>query len=442
LLQKINGRPSAACKLLKDAQYPALFPTTLEFSPPARGTWNIVHTGMQLPESHQIYICASGCVRGVVLTAAEMGAMDRFSTIEIHEEDLVDKDNEAFLIEGISDILARLPKLPRAVFVFPACVHHFLGVNFHYVYRVLRERWPQIDFLECFMDPIRQTRSITPEQRERREIYRQLRPRPLNPKAANILGSNLPTDPDSELVHLFSDNGWILRDMTTCRTYDEFLEMGEGSLDLWYNPFGGPAAENDAKRRGATALYIGQPWRFPEIKDSLNAVCRAMHFPASDWSDSIGRAKQALARAKAVIGDTPVAIDYAAVFRPFSLARLLVESGFHVAKIYADSCMPDDADDFRWLQENAGDIELWATKNPDMRLMRRGTGKGPLLAIGQKAAYFNQTKHFVNLIEGNGLYGFTGIEKLAGQMTDAFLHEKPIEENIRTKGLGGPCCLC
>lgn len=442
MLQKINGRPSVACQLLKDAHYPSLFPSTLEFSPPARGTWNIVHTGMQLPESHQIYICASGCVRGVVLTAAEMGAMDRFSTIEIHENDLVDKDNEAFLIEGISDILARLPKLPRAVFVFPACIHHFLGVNFRYVYRVLRTRWPQIDFLECFMDPIRQTRSITPEQRERREIYRQLRKRPLNPRAANLLSSNLPTDPDSELVRLFTDNGWILRDMTTCRTYDEFQQMGEGSLDLWYHPFGGPAAAEDAKRRGAVSLYVGQPWRLSEIKESLNAVRRAMHLPASDWTEAAGLAEQALSKAKTILENTPVALDYAAVFRPFSLARLLVEAGFRVTKIYADSCMPDDAEDFCWLQQNAGTIELWATKHPDMRLLRRGSEKGPLLAIGQKAAYFNQTKHFVNLIEGGGLYGFTGIAKLAERMVDAFRQEKPIEENIRTKGLGGPCCLC
>lgn len=46
---------------------------------PAHGNWNIVHTGMLLPEAIQIYVCADNCMRGVVLTAAEMNAADRFS---------------------------------------------------------------------------------------------------------------------------------------------------------------------------------------------------------------------------------------------------------------------------------------------------------------------------------------------------------------------------
>ena len=53
----------------------------LEFNSPAHGNWNIVHTGMLLPEAIQIYVCADNCMRGVVLTAAEMNAADRFSFV-------------------------------------------------------------------------------------------------------------------------------------------------------------------------------------------------------------------------------------------------------------------------------------------------------------------------------------------------------------------------
>ena len=61
--------------------------TGLEFNSPAHGNWNIVHTGMLLPESIQIYVCADNCMRGVVLTAAEMNAADRFSFVIVEEED-------------------------------------------------------------------------------------------------------------------------------------------------------------------------------------------------------------------------------------------------------------------------------------------------------------------------------------------------------------------
>ena len=62
--------------LLRDLDFEEPFYEGLIYNPPARGVWNIVHTGMLIPESHQIYVCAQGCLRGVVLTAAEMNRMD------------------------------------------------------------------------------------------------------------------------------------------------------------------------------------------------------------------------------------------------------------------------------------------------------------------------------------------------------------------------------
>lgn len=446
MLQKLNGHPSRACMRLAEAEFPAPFAHTLEYSSPARGTWNIVHTGMQLPESHQIYICASGCLRGVVLTAAEMGAMDRFSSVEVKEKDLVDVDNEAFLIDGIRDIIDRLPQKPRAILVFPACVHHFLGVNFDYVYSNLRRRYPDIDFIPCMMDPIRQTRSITPEQRERREIYRQLRPQAHEEKVCNILGSNLPTDPESDLMRLLTDNGWTVRDMTTCSTYDEFLAMAKGQFNIWYNPFSGPAAGDCEKRLQQDSLHLPQLWGYDEITENLHRLADRIGVPRPDWRLRIAECELALDALHALIGDTPIAIDLSFVFHPFSLARLLLEHGFHVTQIFADAVFPEDEADFRWTKEHDGDIELWATKNADLRLMDRHAASGKtgqkLLALGQKAAYFNDTPYFVNFVEGGGLFAFEGIIKLAHLMSEAFLIPKDTRSLVLQKGWGGPCCLC
>ena len=185
MLQRILPPTPAAPSLpIASATSPTPFPQTLEYSPAARGTWNIVHTGMLLPESHQIYICASGCLRGVILTAAEMGESyyRRFHTLELQERDLYATDPETFLVEGITNILHRLPELPPAVLTFTACVHHFLGVNLPYVYRTLRHRFPSVQFAECIMDPIRQTKSMPPETRERLEIARLLKKSPLPPE--------------------------------------------------------------------------------------------------------------------------------------------------------------------------------------------------------------------------------------------------------------------
>ena len=82
MLKKVDLTQGAiAQKAIKDAPFPAPFDPTLEYSAAVRGTWNIVNTGMLIPEAHEIFVCAQGCLRGVVLTAAEMGKMERFSSI-------------------------------------------------------------------------------------------------------------------------------------------------------------------------------------------------------------------------------------------------------------------------------------------------------------------------------------------------------------------------
>ena len=62
---------------IKDASYPIPFPQGLEFNSPAHGCWNIVHTGMLIPEAHQIYVCADNCMRGVVLTLLSLSLFFR-----------------------------------------------------------------------------------------------------------------------------------------------------------------------------------------------------------------------------------------------------------------------------------------------------------------------------------------------------------------------------
>lgn len=46
------------------AAFPVPFESGLEYNPPTRGVWNIVHTGMLIPESRQIFVCAQGCLMG------------------------------------------------------------------------------------------------------------------------------------------------------------------------------------------------------------------------------------------------------------------------------------------------------------------------------------------------------------------------------------------
>ena len=126
-----------AAVAVKDGTFPVPFVHGLEFNSPVHGNWNIVHTGMLVPEARQIYVCADNCMRGVVLTAAEMNAADRFSFVILNEGDLLEGNLEDVTIEGVTDVLNRLTEKPKAVLLFTVCLHHFVGSDLDRIYEEL-----------------------------------------------------------------------------------------------------------------------------------------------------------------------------------------------------------------------------------------------------------------------------------------------------------------
>ena len=115
-------------------------------------------------------------------------------------------------------------------------------------------------------------------------------------------------------------------------------------------------------------------------------------------------------------------IDHTFHPRPLELAKLLLTHGFSVTRIYLDAVNPEEKDTFEWLKEQYPELEYEPTIRPEMRMKPRN--ESDVLAIGQKAAWFAGTRHFVNLVEGAGLYGFDGIRRTAELMTEAWQEEK------------------
>ena len=279
-----------ACILAKDAKFPSPFDSKLEFSCSARGPWNIVHTGMLIPQVHEVYVCAQSCLRGVVLTAAEMNAIDRFSNIIVRENNILEGDTEDLIVEGMGDILEKLPYTPRAILVYTSCIHHFIGCDLNLVYKRLREKYPNVEFTDCYMNPIMRKSGLTPDQLMRRQLYSLLDKQDLDLKSVNIIGNNLKTDDDSELVKIIKENGFTLREVPRTKTYDEYKEMGKGFLNITYRYL--------EKKLGQKHLYLPLSYGFDEIEKTLDTLCENLGVEKIDFSSNKQQALDALKKSK------------------------------------------------------------------------------------------------------------------------------------------------
>ena len=433
--RKLEGIPIA------EACFPSPFPSGLEYATPARGTWNIVHTGMLIPEAHEIFVCAASCLRGVVLTAAEMGAQERFSTVEIKENNLFDGDMEDLVIEGVSDIIEKLPKRPPAVLVYTSCVHHFAGCDLGMIYRELENRFPDIDFTDCYMNPIMRKSGLTPDQLMRSRLYMLLKERKKNERAVAIIGNDLPTRQESELLEILKGAGLKIHEITSCRSYEEYQKMAESSFYISYNPAAVAGGEMLSERLGGKHLYLPFSFDYEEIQAGFEKLGNLLGIEIPDFREKRTACEKAKKEVLETIGNTPIAIDYSYCTRPLGLARMLLDAGFCVEKVYVDTILGEEKADFAYLQKHFPKLLLYPTLHSGMRFMAKKE-KTNVLAIGQKAAYFENTNHFVNLVEGGGMFGYDAVLHTLELMKEAYLKEKDMRTLIQIKGMGCGCGGC
>ena len=438
---------------IREASFPAPYEHALEFNPPVHETWNIVHIGMNIPECQQIYVCAINCMRGVVLTAAEMNRAERFSFVILKEEDLVEGTVEDITIEGVADVIRKLPKRPPAVALFTVCTHHFLGCDINRIYRELEAEFPDIDFIRAWMDPIMQKEGLTPDQKLRIAMYRVLKDEKpeeerSGKKKAALIGSNVSLAESNDLKRILDEAGIDFVQMTDTETYEEYKKLGQADLFLGVVPNSKLPVQLTADRLQKEGMYLPMSFSYHEIRKQqemlLDWICPSTEYPdmkREKWFIGETTACElAMKKAKQIIGDAPVWIDYVVHPRPLGLARLLLIHGFRVEKVFLNAVSAEEEKEFKWLQEYAPDLLLCSTIQPMNRVHPRGCEE-KLLAIGPQAAWFGATEHFVNIVEGGDLYGFDGIRRLAALMVEAWFEEKDTRDLVPRKGLGCESCV-
>ena len=422
------------------ASFPSPFVSGLEYASPARGTWNIVHTGMLIPEAHEVFVCAASCLRGVVLTAAELNMAHRFSTVEVRENNLLDGDMEDLVIDGVSDIIEKLPKRPPVVLVYTSCVHHFAGCDLDMIYEELGNRFPDIDFVDCYMNPIMRKSGLTPDQLMRSRLYQPLKPRPIRKGAVALIGSDLPNDEENDLMQMLRKNDLKIHEITACNSYEDYQEMAESEYYVSTYPAAVAGGNLLSDRLGGRHIYVPFSFDYEEIEAGLNHLAEALGIASPDFTGKREACTAALAETLALVGSTPIAIDYTYCPRPLGLAKLLLTAGFNVQRVYLDVVTGEEKAAFDYLKENFPNLELYPTVHASMRFLAAKEPSG-FLAIGQKAAHFTNTNHFVNVVEGGGMLGYQAIFKTLELMLDAYQEEKDMRSLIQIKGMGcGGCC--
>ncbi|MCF0253103.1 MAG: hypothetical protein HUK26_02055 [Duodenibacillus sp.] len=434
---------------VRDVPFPKAFPVRLAYGCPAHGNWTIMHMGVLVPEGHVIYVCAQGCLRGVSMSAYELGFEKHFSTVCVEDNDLLEGDAEAVLIEGVAMALERLPKLPRAALVTVSCVHHYMGTDFPYCLRELKRRYPGVDFLDCYMTPITRE-DVPPDNKMRAQLMRLLKPVD-GPKRGALFAGNLnPMDEDSDLAELLKLAGEPLYQASAAESYEAYQEQARARFAFSVHPLGKQACEVAGWHLGIPSLALPVCYGDDEIRSCLEAAAQALALPGDKlarararWDAARGAAASAVeaTAARLAAAGASLAVDAGGTPRPAGLARRFVEAGARVCGLYLDSFAgaPQEKADCDWLRERAPDIPVCPMTDPaDVYRERKAPdgSAGPVVAVGQRAAWYTGTAHMAEIVEGGTGWGWQGLAKLCRMIDEALVTDTDVPAVIQVKALG------
>ena len=434
-IRGLSGKPeSPAFRLIGQMAYTYNADIGIAYSSPCRGVWNIVHYGTLVPGGHQVYVCPTSCLRGVVLTTAEMGAMEKLSTITVGEDNLLDGDMEEELLRGTEKIIDSLPEHPRLMMIFTSCIHHFLAVNYQRVYRILRKEYPDIDFIDCYMDPIMR-RQKPPFPNLVRQVTRVLPQAEKNPRQANFLGNCFPMAEDCDLYCHLREHGIRVLDLPSMKTYEEFLGQAASPVNFTFHGVGAAAAKDLEIRLGQAWKPMRNGYDYDAIDEDMAEASALLGIPAPSGEEIRRQRRETEQAAEALrkaLAGTAISLDDTAVDRPLELALYLLDHGFSVESVFLES-ITEPREVFERLREKKTDLKVYSALGWNMRRVRR-EHSGKLLAVGQKSAYFAGCGYFVNMTQNDGLYGYRGIRRLFRLMAEAAVEEKPLRELVQQKG--------
>ncbi|MBR4741507.1 MAG: hypothetical protein IK079_01225, partial [Desulfovibrio sp.] len=295
-------------------------------------------------------------------------------------------------------------------------------------------RFPEITFIDCCMMPTMRKSGPNDEQRTKAKMYDGIKPVSAPEKnSISIIGMEQNLH-ECLLLSILRENGYTIRSLPLCKTYTDYQELGKSKTMLTLSDDAFLAGQQLATRMNANHIHLPIRYTPDAILEDLNTLIHTLKLTVDPKKLEQAKifALTSLKKAADSLSKTPLALDYTFAPRTLNLAKLLLECGFSLTTLYLDAFNSAEEADFKDLQKYP--LTLVQTVAP----LRTYPAPTHTLCLGQKAAYFSGSTHFVNCVGGGGLCDFSGLSTLADLIMDAHTKPKNLRQTLLHKGLGLP----
>ncbi len=375
-------------------------------------------TILHIPESHNLHICPLACGRRNAIRALQNREKDQHSFLYITEEDAISGEYVENIGAAVEELLALLEPTPRAIILHFNCIDDFLGTDEKALLRQLGLRFPSLRFIVCRVNPIAADEGVSQGMRKHQQMYGLLEYTGKKDDGINMIGNYVPIDENSELFPVLT--GWGIhrvRQLFSCRTFEEYQALADSRLNLVLMPMGKLAAQDMAERLDIPWHFNPPAYDMNEVLENYRNLANILGKSCPDFHHEIAETALTIKTAREKAGSIPVIVDSSASMRPFALAKALDGYGFCVAAVLAPHAPKDDLEDREWLKYHCPQIKV--VQREGVKAISGYGWSREYIAIGHDCAFILKANHFVDIFNDESFYGFHGIRKLMGMISKA-----------------------
>ena len=306
------------------------------------------------------------------------------------------------------------------------CVDALLGTDMDRVCRKAEDalaggEFEGIKVRPCYMYALTREGRRPPMVHVRQTIYSLLDPMEKDARSVNIIGGFAPLE-NTELKEYLTLAGIRnIRQISTCKTYEEFLQMASANFNIVIDPEARAAAEDMNKRLNIPYIELTRVYSTDKINSQYKALASVAGIDIVDSAEK-GEADEAIARLKNAYPDLKINVGECTNANAFELALSLTRMGFKVGEIYA-TLAPENFVYVKNLALLSPDTKIYCNMEPTMLYYKISQSDADV-TIGKDAKFYCPDIPNVAWNQDTRPFGYQGVRDLMNKVYESLEEAK------------------
>ena len=382
-------------------------PATLYFNSPGAKGFGVKRAGLAVPESVMLLVSPGCCGRNTSLFRFAPEYKNKFFFQLLDDTDIVTGRHLTKIPEAATEVLSALDKKPSAIMICITCVDALLGTDMERVCRKVTEK-TGVPAVACYMYALTREKRLPPMAAVRTSVYSLLEKAEKVPQDMNIMGYFTPLFDTCELYPLMKSVGIKnIRELSRCKTFDEYKEMSKANFNLVLNPEARAAAQDIQERLGIPFIELLRLYRVDKIRNQYHLLGNALGVEIND-AHFYQMARDAIDHFKSKYGKVRFSVGEIQNGDPIEMALMLVEEGFVVKELFA-TIGELNYKFLKRLAELSPDTKVYSNLSPTMMFYEPEEID---MYIGSDCKYYHPDVKGIEWCDDNQPFGYDGVINL------------------------------